>query len=263
MRQMKQVFKWLCVSLICISCIGTSMVIKASETGKKLLPIYCVDTKGEKKVALTFDAAWGADDTDQIIETLNKYNVKATFFMVGDWARKYPDAVKKFQEAGHDIANHSNKHPHVCQMNKEAIKKDLLEAHATLKEITGQEPYLYRPPYGEYNNTVLEAAKECGYYTIQWDVDSLDWKEYGLEPLINKVLNHKNLRPGTIILMHNDTKYTAKALESIVKGIIDKGYTFVPVSELIYKDTNCKIDHEGRQLAPQGSVSNTNTETIQ
>ncbi len=182
--------------------------------------------------------------------------------MVGDWAKKYPEAVKKFQEAGHDIANHSNKHPHVCQMNKEAIKKDLLEAHATLKELTGTQPYLYRPPYGEYNNTVLEAAKECGYYTIQWDVDSLDWKEYGLEPLINKVLNHKNLRPGTIILMHNDTKYTAAALESIVKGIIDKGYTFVPVSELIYKDMNCKIDHEGRQLAPVSQAADTNTQQV-
>lgn len=250
MNQLRKVFKRICLGLVIISCIWSSTSIWAGETSKKLLPIYCVDTKGEKKVALTFDAAWGASDTDQIIEILGKYNVKATFFMVGDWARKYPDAVKKFQEAGHDIANHSNKHPHVCQMDKEAIKKDLLAAHDTLKEITGLECDLYRPPYGEYNNTVLEAAKECGYYTIQWDVDSLDWKEYGLQPLIDKVLNHKNLRPGTIILMHNDTKYTAQALEAIVKGIIDKGYTFVPVSELIYKDMNCKLDHEGRQLAP-------------
>lgn len=251
MKKLERVFKRMCMCLMGLSCLLGTMNVQASEANKKLLPIYCVDTKGEKKVALTFDAAWGASDTDEIIEILGKYNVKATFFMVGDWARKYPDAVKKFQEAGHDIANHSNKHPHVCQMTKEAIKKDLLEAHETLKEITGVECNLYRPPYGEYNNTVLEAAKECGYYTIQWDVDSLDWKEYGLQPLIDKVLNHKNLRPGTIILMHNDTKYTAKALEAIVKGIIDKGYTFVPVSELIYKDANCKLDHEGRQLAPQ------------
>nr|WP_302596868.1 polysaccharide deacetylase family protein [uncultured Cellulosilyticum sp.] len=250
MIKLKQIFKKISLALVFSCCVVSSTFIQAEGENKKLLPIYCVDTKGEKKVALTFDAAWGASDTDQIIETLGKYNVKATFFMVGDWARKYPDAVKKFQEAGHDIANHSNKHPHVCQMNKEAIKKDLLEAHETLKEITGLECDLYRPPYGEYNNTVLEAAKECGYYTIQWDVDSLDWKEYGLQPLIDKVLNHKNLRPGTIILMHNDTRYTAKALEPIIKGIIEKGYTFVPVSELIYKDTNCKIDHEGRQLAP-------------
>ncbi len=250
MIKLRQMFKTISLVLVFSLLVISSLRVEAKEGSKKLLPIYCVDTKGEKKVALTFDAAWGASDTDQIIDILQRYNVRATFFMVGDWAKKYPEAVKKFQEAGHDIANHSNKHPHVCQMSKEAIKKDILEAHEVLQEITGIACDLYRPPYGEYNNTVLEAAHECGYYTVQWDVDSLDWKEYGLEPLIDKVLNHKNLRPGTIILMHNDTKYTAQALEAIVKGIIDKGYTFVPVSELIYKDTNCKIDHEGRQLAP-------------
>ncbi|MDF2614708.1 MAG: polysaccharide deacetylase family protein [Clostridia bacterium] len=214
---------------------------------KRLLPIYCVNTNGEKLVSITFDAAWAADDTDQLIATLKKYNVKATFFVVGDWVRKYPEAVKKFSDEGHDIANHSDRHPHVNNMNKEQIKKDIMAAHQTIKDLLGKETNLYRPPYGEYNNTVIEAAKECNYHVIQWDVDSLDWKEYGLQPLIDRVLNHKNLRPGSIILLHNSSKYTAKALDTIIKGLLEKGYRIVPISELIIKDEAYKIDFEGRQ----------------
>ena len=213
----------------------------------KLLPIYCVNTNGEKLVAITFDAAWGADDTDQLIATLEKYNVKATFFIVGDWIRKYPDAVRKFAAAGHEIANHSDRHPHVNNMSKEAIKKDIMAAHEVIKEVVGKETNLYRPPYGEYNNTVIEAARECNYHVIQWDVDSLDWKEYGLQPLIDRVLNHKNLRPGSIILLHNDSKYTAQALDSILKGILEKGYRIVPISELVITNKPYNIDYEGRQ----------------
>lgn len=216
-------------------------------TEAKKLPIYCVDTKGEKKISLTFDAAWGDEDAEQILETLNKYNVKATFFMVGDWIRKYPELVKKISVEGHDIGNHSNKHPHVNAMNKEAIIEDIKLAHKEIEEVTGQKCYLYRPPYGEYNNTVLEAAEACGYLTIQWDVDSIDWKGYEADKIVDKVLKHKNLREGSIILLHNGAKHTAEALPIIIQGLIDKGYQIVPISELIYKD-HFKLNHEGRQI---------------
>lgn len=249
---LNKVIPVLLIMLVIGSVVSTiyGQAVEVSNTSKRLLPIYCVDTGGEKKIALSFDAAWGASDTDELIAIMEKHNVRATFFIVGDWARKYPDAVQKFAAAGHDIANHSDRHPHVTQMTKEAIIQDTKAAHEALKAITGKDCDLYRPPYGEYNNTVLEAAKECGYYTIQWDVDSLDWKEYGLEQLIDKVVNHKNLRPGSIILMHNDTKYTAKALDTILTQIEQKGYTFVPVSELILREEGCTLDHEGRQHLP-------------
>ncbi|MGL6174392.1 MAG: polysaccharide deacetylase family protein [Cellulosilyticaceae bacterium] len=217
----------------------------AEGTTKRILPIYSVDSKG-KLISLTFDVAWGADDVEQILDTLDKYNAKATFFIVGDWAKKYPEKVKLIAERGHDIGNHSSRHPHVTQMSKEDIKKDIMEAHQIIQEITGTAMNLYRPPYGEYNNAVIEAANECGYYTIQWDVDSLDWKEYGLQPMIDKVLKHKNLTYGSIVLLHNGTKHTKDALEPILKGLGDKGYTLVPISELIIKD-NYTIDHTGRQ----------------
>lgn len=106
----------------------TDSVVPVTSEGRKL-PIYCVDTKGEKKVSLTFDAAWGDEDAEEILGTLSKYDVKATFFMVGDWVRKYPELVKRLAEEGHDVANHSDKHPHVNKLSKEAIKKDIMDAH--------------------------------------------------------------------------------------------------------------------------------------
>lgn len=231
------------VSMMILCCLMLNCLIKAEEG--RLLPIYSVHSN-DKRVAVTFDCAWGAGDIPEILEILKVNEVKASFFMVGDWMRKYPEAVKLIAEAGHDVANHSNSHPHVTKMNKEDIKKDIRLAHNTIKEITGIDAKLYRPPYGEYNNTVIEAANECQYYTIQWDVDSLDWKEYGRQEMIDKVLKHKNLSPGSIILLHNDTKYTKSALDELIKGLKQKGFTIVPVSEMLLKE-NYSIDHTGRQ----------------
>lgn len=221
--------------------------VSQAEQSKRKIPIYSVKTD-EKKVALSFDAAWGADDTDSLLATLKKHDVKATFFLVGDWVRKYPDEVKRIAEAGHDVANHSDKHPHMNSMSKEQIKQDIMKAHDSTKELLGIDMKLFRPPFGEYNNTVMEALKECGYYVIQWDVDSLDWKEYGRDNLIDTVVNHKNLGDGSIVLMHNNAKYTKDALESIIVGLKDKGYELVPISELIIKE-NYKTDHTGRQYS--------------
>ncbi|MEF9959872.1 MAG: polysaccharide deacetylase family protein [Niameybacter sp.] len=225
--------------------VSIILIVSQVAVQARLLPIYSVFTH-EKQVALTFDCAWGADDIEDILSTLNQEGVKATFFMVGDWMRKYPDAVKQIAGAGHDIASHSDKHPHVTEMCKEDIKKDMRFAHNTIKELTGKEANLYRAPYGEYNDAVVEAATESGYYIIQWDVDSLDWKNYGKQEMIDRVLKHKNLAPGSIVLLHNATKYTKDALAEIIQGLKLKGYEIVPVSQLIIKD-EYTIDHTGRQ----------------
>ncbi len=216
-----------------------------SQSAKKKLPIYCVDTP-DKKIAISFDAAWGADDTDKLLQILKDNNVNATFFLCGYWITKYPEEVKKIYAAGNDIGNHGNTHAHGAQLNKEQNKKELMGVHEKIKDLLGIEINLFRPPFGEYNDTVITAAEELNYYTVQWDIDSLDWKEYGAQQEINQVLNHKHLGNGSIVLFHNDAKYTPEALGTIIKGLKEKGYEIVPISQLIHKE-NYYMDHEGRQ----------------
>jgi peptidoglycan/xylan/chitin deacetylase (PgdA/CDA1 family) len=150
--------------------------VTATVAAKKQLPIYCVNTGEDKKIAISFDAAWGADDTDRLLEILKENDVKATFFLCGYWVDKYPDEVKKIYGAGHDIGNHSNTHPHSSKLSLEENKNNIKACHDKIKNLLGYEAFLYRPPFGEYNDTVLNAAKECGYYSIQWDIDNLETK---------------------------------------------------------------------------------------
>lgn len=166
--------------------------------------------------------------------------------MCGYWVDDFPEEVKKIAADGHDIGNHSATHPHMSQLSKEQMKEELMVAHEKVKNLTGIEMDLFRPPFGEYDNNVIEAAQECNYYSVQWDVDSLDWKEQGAEAEINQVLNHKHLGNGSIILFHNDAKYTPQVLDRIIKGLKEKGYEIVPVSELILRG-DYEMDHEGRQ----------------
>ena len=224
-----------------------SPIITSSKVGDRHLPIYCVDCGEEKKIALSFDAAWGNEDTQQILEILNKHDVKVTFFMTGGWVENYPEDVKSILAAGHDLGNHSENHKHMSQISNAEKEEELMKVHNKVKELTDYEMTLFRPPYGDYDNALITTARECGYYTIQWDVDSLDWKDYGVESIINTVSKHKHLGPGSIILCHNGAKYTAQALDNMISTLKDMGYTFVPISELIYKE-GYHMNHEGRQI---------------
>ena len=221
-------------------------VMVSTTQGSRELPIYCVQTD-QKKIALTFDAAWGNEDTADLLSILARNQIHATFFLTGSWVDAYPDDVKAIAAAGHDIGNHSQTHPEMSTLSKEQIRDELMQVHKNVKELTGQNMCFFRPPYGDYNNALIEQAKNCGYYTIQWDVDSLDWKNYGVEPIVNTVLNHKSLRNGSIILMHNGAKYTAQALPKVIEGLQEKGFQIVPISKLIYKD-NYHMEPDGSQV---------------
>jgi peptidoglycan/xylan/chitin deacetylase (PgdA/CDA1 family) len=159
---------------------------------------------------------------------------------------KFPEETRKFAAAGHDIANHGDTHAHVAKLSFEQNKKEIQGCHDKIKAVTGIETNLYRPAYGEYNNDVLDAAEALDYYTVQWDVDSLDWMAKGAQYEIDRVLKSKDLKNGSIILFHNDAKFTPQTLDIVIKGLKEKGYEIVPVSQLIYKD-NFEIDHTGRQ----------------
>lgn len=224
---------------------GSSIRVSNSVNGREL-PIYCVETK-EPKIALTFDAAWGNEDTQKILEILKKHDVHVTFFMTGGWVESYPDDVKAILAAGHDLGNHSENHKNMSQLSDAEKKEELMKVHDKVRTLTGYEMFLFRPPYGDYDNAVVNVAKDCGYYTIQWDVDSLDWKDYGVDSVIKTVTEHKHLGNGSIILCHNGAKYTAQALDTLITKLKEKGYTFVPVSELIYRD-GYHMNVEGRQI---------------
>lgn len=217
--------------------------IQTSAKTAKLLPIYSVDTK-DKKISLTINCAWNADDIDRILDTLSKYKVHVTFFMVGDWVDKYQDAVKKIADAGHEIGNHSNTHPHVNQMTLEKNQEQIKECANKIEKITGKRSTLYRGPYGEYNDVVIKAAELENHKTIQWSLDTLDYKGLTQEQMWDRLKN--KLTNGSIILMHNGTQHTADALDFLIYSIKEKGYEIVPVSDLIYQD-QYTIDSTGKQ----------------
>ncbi len=213
-------------------------------SNKRLLPIYSVDTD-EKKIAISFDAAWGDQYTEELLKIMEERNIKCTFFLVGFWVDEHPDQVRKIAEAGHEIGNHSTNHPHMSKLSKEQIKMELETTQRKIEELAGDRAVkLFRPPFGDYNDTVIATCRELGYYPIQWDVDSLDWKEYGVEHMFKQVTS--KVRNGSIVLFHNNAKYTPQALPLILDHLLAEGYEFVPISELIYKD-NYYIDHTGRQ----------------
>lgn len=219
------------------------MEVSAKATNESL-PIYNVQTE-EKKVALTMNCAWNADDIDSILETLEKTKVKITFFIVGDWADKYPEEVKKIYENGHEIGNHSNTHPHVNKLSIEKNIEEIEKASEKLKKIINKNINLYRCPYGEYNDTVINAANKINYYTIQWSLDTLDYTGLTGEKIWERL--DTKLKNGDIILMHNGTDHTADSLEMLINNIQKKGYKIQKVSDLIYKD-NFEINSNGTQI---------------
>ena len=234
--------------IIMVSIIYTGIKIDTNIiqvfSNKKELPIYSVETK-EKKLAISFDAAWGDDFTIEILDILDKYDVKSTFFLVGFWVDKYPDHVKEIYKRGHDVGNHSTNHPYMSKLSEDEILKELNITGNKIQDLIKEKPILFRPPFGDYNNRLIDVCRDNGYYVIQWDVDSLDWKEMGVQPVVDRVV--RNVKDGSIVLFHNNAKYVLEYLPLIIDRLQDEGYEIVPISQLIYKD-NYYMDNTGRQI---------------
>ena len=209
------------------------------------IPIYCVENN-LKEVALTFDAAWGSDKTENIINILQNNNIPATFFLVGFWVDKNEELVKKIDSAGFEIGSHSNTHPDLTKLNKTQIELELSVSKGKIENLINKQVKVFRPPFGAYNNTLIETCEKQGLMAIQWDVDSLDWKGIGEDKIIFNVL--KNVKSGSIILCHNNADYIVKALPGLILGLKNRGYTFKTVSNLILHE-NFIIDNNGKQKA--------------
>ena len=216
----------------------------AAVSSDRVIPIYCVET--DKKVcSVSFDAAWGNEQTDGLLDILEENNVKSTFFLVGDWVKKYPDSVKKIMKKGHDVGNHSSTHPHMTQLDNAGLLKELEDCSSEIKKLTGKAPTLFRPPYGDYNNNVVNAVKQMNMYCVQWNIDSLDWKDPSPEQIVENCVSR--LEPGSIILLHNGAANTPEALPMLLKAIKEEGYKIVPISKLLPKG-DYTTDVQGKMI---------------
>ena len=231
------------VTILSISVYFTGAYAVFYGNSTRLIPIYSVERE-DKVISISFDCAWGVDYTDEILTALEKNSVKATWFMVEFWTEKYGDYVKKINNAGHEIGTHSSTHSYMSKQNAEEIKIELATSSEAIEAITGKKVELFRPPYGDYDDELIRTASELGYYSIQWDVDSLDWKDLSATDIATRVI--AGAQNGSIILMHNNGLHTAEAVPIIIQTLKNKGYTFVPIGELIYRE-NYFIDGTGRQ----------------
>ncbi len=214
---------------------------------KRLNPICSVKTD-EKKVAISFDNDWGDEETQRLIDILRRYSVKASFFVVGAWADKYPKSVLSIAAAGHEICNHSNTHPHMPRLTRTDMLSQITDCNSKIKKITGVGPVLFRPPYDDYSNALMEAVDSADMYCVKWSIDSLDWKNPTPRQIVEQVTTQ--VKPGSIILFHNGALNTATALPDVLGTLQAQGYTIVPVSQLIYKD-HYTIDETGMQIKSQ------------
>lgn len=219
-------------------------VFENTAAKNRLVPIYAVATE-EKKVALTFDAAWGADQTRVIMDEVEKYGYKCTFFLTGFWAEANKELVKEIHDRGHQIGNHSQNHKHLNELNSETLQTEIDSVNALINELTGETPRFFRAPFGEYDNDLVKAVGAKGMQCIQWSVDSLDWKGLSGSQITERVI--ANIEPGFIVLMHNASDHIVEALPLILLSVQNKGMTAVRLDELVYSE-NYTVDSRGIQI---------------
>ena len=232
----------LCLAAVMFYVVNYPAAVGTAATTRQL-PIYCVQ-RDQKLVSISFDAAWGNEDTQQLIDILEKYKVKATFFVVGEWVDKYPESVKALADAGHEVMNHSNTHAHYPQLSADQVVADLNACNDKIEAVTGVRPTLARLPYGDYDDNSINAVRSIGMEPIQWDVDSLDWKDLSAADITQRVVS--KVQPGSIVLFHNAALHPPEALPGILETLIQDGYTIVPISQIILEG-DYTIDHTGRQ----------------
>ena len=205
-------------------------VVYANASTREV-PIYRVE-RNDKKIALTFDAAWGADKTKSILEILDRFGVKGTFFLVGFWVDEYPEQVKAIAESGCEIGNHSENHLEMSKLSAEEIAKELTSVNEKIERLIGKKPLYFRPPFGDYDNDVVLGARSLGMEAVQWDVDSLDWKGLSGSEIVQRVC--PKVKEGSIVLFHNNSDHILEALPEVLARLINAGYEPVTLSELIY-----------------------------
>lgn len=241
--KVKRTIASISVALLCVMAVMAIGGISQVYAESRKIPIYCVD-RDDNYVAISFDAAWGADKTRKIMDVCDEYGVKATFFLVGFWIDKFPEMVAEISSRGFEIGTHSDTHPQMSKLSEQKVRDELTTSCRKLVDITGKPVKVFRPPFGDYNNQLLDVASELGLYTIQWSVDSLDWKGLSAVQIAERV---QKAQSGDIILCHNNSDHIVEALPIVFEALALKNLKFCTISELIYSD-NYYVDSNGKQI---------------
>lgn len=233
-KKLKQTFVIMVAVLFAVGIVYSEKDnITVFSQNDELAAIYSVQTE-KKVIALTFDISWGEVRTEPILKVLQDKGVnKATFFLSSPWASTHPDIVGKIVKGGYEIGSHGHKHVNYSSLNDEEIRKQISTAHQILSTATGKTPTLIRLPNGDFDKRVLKIANELNYTVIQWDTDSLDWMNKGVDSIVERVITKAH--PGDIVLMHasDSSKQTHEALPVIIDKLRNQGYEFVSVGELL------------------------------
>lgn len=212
-------------------------------TSLRKSPINCVKTE-EKVIAITFDAAYGVDKTEDILEILSEYEADATFFLTGDWVQNFPERTQKIADEGFEIGTHSNTHPHMTRLAVEDIKSELKLSKEKIEFYTKSPVTLFRPPFGEYSDNIINSAENLNLKTIQWNIDSYDWKNIAAKDVLQRVT--EKAKSGSIVLFHTNSENILNILPIVLLTLQNKGFSFKKVSDMLYSE-NYKIDNSGMQ----------------
>ena len=232
------------ILILSTSKFGTTVAGVYFNKKVRKLPIYSVQTE-EKRVAISFDAAWGADKTRDIMTICEEYGVKATFFLVGFWVEDYPEVAKEIADRGFEIGLHSSTHPNMTNLSVEQIKQELIKNKEVVKSTCGVDAKLFRPPYGAYNNALIEVCEQLNLTAVQWSVDSLDWKGLSASQISGRVC--KRSKAGSIVLFHNNSDNIIAGIRMVLEFYKNNGFIVGPVGDLVYFE-NYTINSQGTQI---------------
>ncbi|MCL2035284.1 MAG: polysaccharide deacetylase family protein [Oscillospiraceae bacterium] len=241
------------IGLLACACIGIAGgILRAAPAWSPNAkhPVYSVETENPH-VSLGINCAWGNEDIPQLLSVLDSYHIKATFFIVGEWCDKFPESVKQISEAGHEIGSHSDTHADMTRLDDAGVLREIRASREKLERVSGKAVTLFRTPSGAYNDRVVTLIEQEGMIPVQWDLDSIDYKDPSPETMRERIL--KNLKNGSIMLFHSGAKNTPRALPMVIEAVTEKGYRFVGVSELVHEPPYA-VDYTGRQHKAEKSA---------
>ncbi len=237
-------FSVACLILICALTATSTAAVFFGKTSRKI-PVYGVAVEGDDKpIALTFDAAWGADKTQGILDIMQKFEAKGTFFLVGFWIDKYEEETKAIADAGFEIGNHSRNHLNMPKLSDSEIRAEIRYVNDKVLQLTGKRPTYFRAPFGDYSDRLVNAVEAMDMVEVQWSIDSLDWKGLSAKQIYDRVI--PKAKGGDIVLFHNNSDHVLDALPMILTALKSRGFRFVTLGELVATE-GYSVDNNGVQ----------------